>query len=535
MLKAGHQLIQKQSLQQRLSPQQIQYVKLLQLPTLALEQRVKEELEINPVLEEGDGILDDGMEIAPTLTDPASAREDGLAETPSADGPEASDDASADLDWEPFLRNSEYEADPVNASFASREEIRDLPNPYHESLLERLEQQVILLDLDDGEQLIAEQILGSLDEDGYFRRESEAVADNIAFNHGIMVDVQDVERVRRMIQRLDPVGIASRDLRDCLLVQLEHQIGVHPLARTAMTMLSKEWNAFEKKHFDRLLQRLSIDEETLADLFDLVRSLDPRPGAQIGEEASNDYIEPDFEVVFIPFDSGVVDAERTLRTRAGMHDAAIDEDDGRFLITLNQRNAPQIRISPRYKRIWDSMAATSSRKDASPAVRQQQETRAFIKEKLESAQWFLDSIQQRQHTLLNTMTSIVELQREFFRTGRQLRPMILKDIVGRISMDISTVSRVVNGKFVQTPHGVFELKYFFTEGIETDDGEEVSNREIKNKLAELIQNEDKRHPLSDNDLMKALEDNGIRIARRTVSKYREMLNIPVARLRREMG
>lgn len=534
MLRTGQQIAQKQSLQQKLSPQQIQFVQLLQVPGMALEQRIKEEIELNPVLEDpGADPFDADEEDNPGQESPSEAEgtaEDGEARAES-DGPELEDDLSpdAELDWEPFLRNTEYESDPVNSPY-QQEEYRDLPNPYHESLLERLEHQVSLLDLQHAERLIAEQILGSLDEDGYFRRKPDAVADNLAFNHGVLVDASQVERIRVRIQQLDPVGIASVDLRDCLLAQLEAMRGLHPSVKVAARMLREEWEAFEKKQYPRLMRRLGVEEAELRQLYDLVRSLNPRPGEEVGAggAAGREYIEPDFEVLFIPDESLDGTTQATWRRTAArdLQAGAIDFEDGQFVIRLHQRNAPQVRISPRYKRMWDALKGRGRSGDT--------RTRAFIKEKIESAQWFLDALRQRQQTLLSTMTAIVELQPEFFRTGRGLRPMILKDVAERVQLDISTISRVVNGKFVQTPHGVHELRYFFSEGVMTESGEEVSNREIKNALVEIVQAEDKRSPLSDQAIMKALDERGLQVARRTVSKYREMLQIPVARMRREL-
>lgn len=509
MIRTGQILAQRQSLQQKLSPQQIQYVKLLQLPTLALEQRVKEELESNPILEDislGEGPLEGVAD--------AESPVSGLAEG-DPQGEDGSSDELSELDWEPFLSNTEYEADPVNSAFrTAAEERQEIPNPYHESFLERLEQQVGLLHLDEDDHLIAEQILGSLDEDGYFRRDPEAVVDNIAFNHGVMVTLDQVEHVRSRIQRLDPVGIASLDLQECLAVQLDVIRSKVPLAEPTLRMIRQEWEAFQKKQFDRLKTRLKVDDEELREMFELVRSLNPRPGSAIEpEEERLDYIEPDFEVTTTPAGDGGGDGTV----------------DGGFTIRLNHRNAPQIRISPKYKQLWDSMKGRP--KGANPT---EDQTRTFIKEKVESAQWFLDSIRQRQKTLIDTMSMIVELQPDFFRTGSGLRPMILKDIAERIGLDISTISRVVNGKFVQTPHGVYELKYFFTEGLTTESGEEISNREIQQEIQRIVEQEDKNQPLSDQEIMERLSEKGYKVARRTVSKYREILHIPVARMRREI-
>ncbi|MEX2463260.1 MAG: RNA polymerase factor sigma-54 [Balneolaceae bacterium] len=501
MLKTGQHLSQKQSLQQKLSPQQIQFVKMLQLPTIALEQRVKQELEMNPVLEEADPIVEEMMQEGEDDWDKPDEEQTEESEPDPVD-------QNSEIDWESFIHNTEY--DDVNYSTSAyNEEWKDLPDPYHESLLEELEQQVLMLDLDDEELLIADQILGSLDEDGYFRRDLDAVVDNIAFNHGILVDVSQVDDVRKQIQRLDPVGIASTDLRDCLLCQVKYFKGEQELKELTTKILDKEWDAFEKKHFDKLKNRLNIDDHKLKKVFELIKSLNPKPGAVTHPDSETQkYIEPDFEVYFEPDDE-------------------ITEGEGEFLIRLNHRNVPPLRISSEYKTMWENLNKEKSKGGKAHAKK-------FIKEKVESAQWFIDSIRQRQNTLMKTMKAIVSLQEDFFKYGEGLKPMILKDIAERIEMDISTVSRVVNGKYVQTGFGVYELKYFFSEGLETESGEDVSSREVKNFLQSLIDSEDKRKPLSDQALTKLLEEKGYKVARRTVSKYRENLQIPVARLRKQI-
>lgn len=500
MLKTGQNLSQKQSLQQKLSPQQIQFVKMLQLPTIAMEQRVKQELEMNPVLEEADPISEEMLS--------TSDEEWDKKDEPEKDGDPDPVDQNSEIDWDSFAHNTEYDDVGYSPSYYN-EEWKDLPDPYHESLLEELENQVLLLDLDDEELLIADQILGSLDEDGYFRRDLDAVVDNIAFNHGQLVDISEVDEVRKQIQRLDPIGIASRDLRDCLLCQVKFFESDPELKKLAIEILENEWDAFEKKHFDKLKSRLGIDDQKLKKVFELIRTMNPKPGAVSNPESeSQQYIEPDFEVYFEPEEEGL-------------------EGEGEFVIRLNQRNAPPLRISSEYKEMWENLK--KKKVDSSGA-----NAKKFIKEKVESAQWFIDSIRQRQNTLMKTMKAIVSLQEDFFKYGEGLRPMILKDIAERIEMDISTVSRVVNGKYVQTGFGVYELKYFFSEGLETDSGEDVSSREVKNLLESIIDSENKSKPLSDQALTKMLKDKGYKVARRTVSKYRENLQIPVARLRKQI-
>lgn len=501
MLKIGQNISQKQSLQQKLSPQQIQFVKMLQLPSIALEQRVKEEMEMNPVLEEADATMEETIQDSEEEWNRSEESDEKESKTDPVD-------QNSEIDWDSFSQNTEY--DGVNYSSSNyNEDWKDLPDPYYASFLEELEEQVQLLDLSDEELLIADQILGSLDEDGYFRRDISAVVDNIAFNHGILLDVESVNRVRKKIQRLDPIGIASVDLRDCLICQIKQFVADDAVKKMALKILESEWDAFEKKHFEKLKNRLNLTDEDLKEIFELIKGLNPRPGAFSNPAtAGQQYIEPDFEVYFEP-------------------DESESQNEGEFIIRLNQRNSPPLRISSEYREMWESLKNVKRDGGSSQAKK-------FIKEKVESAQWFIDSIKQRQNTLMKIMKMIVSLQSDFFKYGEGLKPMILKDIADKIEMDISTVSRVVNGKYVQTNFGVFELKYFFSEGLETDSGEDVSSREVKNLLRTIIEEEDKSKPLSDKALTDILKKRGFRVARRTVSKYRENLQIPVARLRKQV-
>ena len=317
-----------------------------------------------------------------------------------------------------------------------------------------------------------------------------------------------MEVVRQKIQRLDPLGIASTDLQDCLQIQLGHSDTDMPGKELAIGIVKDAWNLFEKKHFEKIMSRFEVSEEDLKAAFNTIRRMDHKPGAVQNEDRhNNQYIDPDFEVYWQSKD----------------HNAS---STGEFVIKLNQRNAPQLRISPDYEDMWSNIKAKAEGPDL--------QTQQFLKTKLDSAQWFIESIKQRQRTLMNTMKTIVALQEDFFKYGEALRPMILKDIAERIGMDISTISRVVNGKYVQTHFGVYELKYFFNEGLVTESGEEVANREIKNLLQKIIDHEDKKNPLSDQALSDALKLEGYVVARRTVSKYREQLNEPVARLRKQI-
>ncbi|MEM1056307.1 MAG: RNA polymerase factor sigma-54 [Bacteroidota bacterium] len=483
-------LQQKQSLQQKLSPQQIQYIKLLQLPTLALEQRIKAELESNPLLEEGVEEEDDLQLDA----DPTEEREDTKDEVDTT--------GEDEFDWDEFLNAPDdlygYKAAPDN----SEEDDREAPMPAVSSMAESLRDQVGLLDLDETEALIADQIIGSIDEDGYLHRPVESIVDDVMFNFGVVLTEADVERVLSRIQRLEPVGIAARDLRECLMVQLDMMGDEVDGRENAYEMLRDCYKAFTMKHFDQIQRKLGIDEYDLKEAYDLVRSLDPKPGEGDLAQQTN-YITPDFTV------------ER-------------DGDDWRIL--LNGRNAPELRVNAHYRNMWNDLSAKKRRGDKKAT-----ETRQFLKTRMESARWFINSIQQRRNTMLKVMEAIVQIQEPFFEHGEgHLRPMILKDIAEIIHMDISTVSRVVNGKYVQTEWGVYELKYYFSEGIETDSGEEVSNKEVKAELERIIADEDKTKPWSDQKLADLLAEKGYPIARRTVTKYREQQNIPVARLRRQI-
>ncbi|PSQ73504.1 MAG: RNA polymerase sigma-54 factor [Bacteroidetes bacterium QH_6_64_77] len=450
------ELKQEQELQQKLSPQQIQYIKLLQLDTFDLERRIEEELEENPLLEEG---LEEEEQREEDEIDATAEEMENELET---------EDEEEDFDVEDLLNNTDdmygYNANP---GYQGDDEDRDRPMPADQSLPEQLQEQISFLNLDETEQIIADQIIGSIDEDGYLKREIDSILDDILFNHGIEIDEEDVEKVLRQVQSLDPAGIAARDLQECLLLQLHRMPEDVDGRNTAIAMLEDEYEAFTKKHFDKLETRLGVDDRELKTAFDLIRQrLDPKPGEGEFSEETN-YITPDFSVRYV---------------------------DGEFVITLNGRNAPDLHVSRHYRKMLEKLKAQKESDDA-------------------------DEVDED----------------DFFRYGEgHLKPMILKDVAEIIDMDISTVSRVVNGKYVQTEWGVYELKYFFSEGLETVDGEEVSNKEVKAELQRIVDAEDKTDPMSDQDLADKLEEKGFKIARRTVSKYRKQLGIPVARLRREI-
>ncbi len=475
-----------QTLSQKLSPQQIQFIKLLQIPTLELATRIEEELETNPALEEG---ADDQPDEPVEQTD---------------DFEEKANTSEEDINFEDYLHDDysgyKMQGDGNNPD----EEDREMPIATTTSLNEQLIDQLGFLKLDERQKKIGEQLIGSIENDGYIRRDLEAIINDLAFSMNIETDFDEIEEILRKIQTFDPPGIAARNLQECLLLQLERKADHSPEVTLGIMIIEDCFNDFTKKHYDKIMKRLNIeDEEELKSAVNLITKLNPKPGGSSGEMIKTQYLIPDF---------------------------ILTNDNGKLDLTLNSRNAPELKISRSYSDMMDTYDK-SDKKD-----KKLRETATFVKQKLDSAKWFIDAIKQRQQTLLNTMRSIVNFQYDFFLTGDEarLRPMILKDIALDIKMDISTVSRVANSKSIQTEFGIYPLKYFFSEGIATDSGDDVSSREVKQQVKELIENEDKRRPLSDDKLEKLLNDKGYNIARRTVAKYREQLNIPVARLRKEL-
>jgi len=468
----------------KLSPQQVQYLKMLQLPTLALEQKIKAELEMNPLLEEG---FEEEQEAAQEQ-EAASAEE-----TAEASKEEAADDADS-YTIDDFM-NDELKGHKVHEPY-DNEEKDELPIPDSVAMYQRLLDQFTLLDLDDEELLTGQEIIGNIDEDGYLRRDLGSIVQDLNLTHGTQISLDKAEATLRKIQRLDPVGIGSRSLQECLIVQLEADPADVQLKALALRILSEFYDDFTMRHFEDLTKKLCISTDELKKVIELIQHLNPKPGE--GEfSAQENYIVPDFIV-----------------TKS--------EDD--FIITLNDRNIPPLRINRAYKELM------SKRKKNGVST----EAKDFIRQRFEAAKWFISSIHQRRETMLKVMRTIVEKQRQFFETGEGLRPMIYKDISEVIEMDISTISRVVNSKYVQTDYGVFSLRHFFSDSISTSDGDEVSNKEVKRKLRTLIDAEDPLKPLSDHKLAELLNAEGLNIARRTVAKYREAMLIPVARLRRKL-
>ncbi len=498
-----------QKMLQKLSPQQIQLMKLLQIPTATLEQRIKEELEANPALEEGEER--DEMEIVQGGAD---------------------DDAAAEIEPKEEVREEEFELDDYLTeyieddpssyklkanNFSADEEEKTIPIAVETTFHEFLERQLGMLDLDERNNSITEQIIGSISDDGYLRREPVAIIDDLMFARNIVATEEEINDLIVKVQRFEPPGVGAKNLQECLILQLrlkaEQLNGTysnndkHPI-RLAIKILDEYFNEFSKKHYQKLKRYLNVDEEVLKDAIDEVLKLNPKPasGYNSGNNRASYYIVPDFTIV---------------------------NRDGELDLSLNSRNAPDLRINEQYK---DMLISYKDSNNKNKAVKQQKEAVMFIKQKIDSAKWFIDAIRQRQQTMYKTMYSIMQYQYDFFLTGDQkkLRPMILKDIADITGLDISTVSRVANSKFVQTEFGTKRLKDFFSESLQTKSGEEVSTLEVKKILTDIIEEENKKKPFSDEKLKNILRDKGYNIARRTVAKYREQLHVPVARLRKEL-
>lgn len=480
----------KQSLQQKLlqklSPQQIQLMKLLQLPTVALEQRIKEELEGNPALDEG-----------------AEANED--EEEERYEERDDAKDEHEDIDLSDYLDTDDTPDYKYQASNHSKDdEDKDIPFSGGKTFHERLRNQISLQNLSEKEEEIADHLIGSLDDSGYLRRDLSSIEDDLAFRRNIMASQEEIEKVLKSVQQLDPAGVGARDLQECLLIQMKRRSSNSFAKRIAIEILENYFNEFTKKHYAKISERLEIENEDLKEAIGEILKLNPKPGNSSNSRAKSvQVVVPDFTLTI---------------------------EDGEIEISLNGRNAPQLRVSNEYKGMIDHYQKSKEK------TKSDKEAMTFVKQKLDSAKWFIEAIQQRQNTLINTMTTIAHYQREYFLEGDEtkLKPMILKDIADQIHMDISTVSRVVNSKYVSTPYGTFLLKSFFSESLSTEDGEEVSTREVKKILTDLIDAEDKSKPLTDDKLSQLLRDKKYNIARRTVAKYREQLHIPVARLRKEL-
>jgi len=508
----GQSLQQRQL--QRLSPQQIQLMKLLQIPTAQIEQRVKEELEENPALEMNADLLEGDMEKSVEEM-PDDLLQGSLEEEEAipVDEFEMSNEELSDYSFDDEGDVADYKT--KDDYYPELDNDKVIPIKAEQSLHELLMDQLSMLDLADHEYKIAEQIVGSLDDDGYLRRALQSIADDLAFKQSMWVEEKEIEALLLKVQQFDPPGIGARNLQECLLIQLKRKQAEQrdealqdpasdEIRKLAILVIEKHFEEFTRKHYDKIQKSLHLEEVQIKEVLHQIISLNPKPGAETGHMSEADkYIIPDFTVLI---------------------------NNGHLELSLNSRNAPPLVISDDYKLMLKEYEH-SNKQDKS-----QKEAVFFIKQKIDSAKWFIEMIQQRQQTLLHTMKSILVHQEAFFMTGdtTKLKPMILKDIAEKTSLDVSTVSRVANSKYVQTEFGTFLLKYFFSESLTTDSGEEVSTKEVKAILEELLESEDKHKPFSDDELTEQLQEKGYNIARRTVAKYREQLNVPVARLRKEL-
>lgn len=464
-------------LSQKLSPQQIQLMKLIQLTTAELEQKIKNEIEENPAIELGkEAAEDDSTEF----------------ESNNEEGDVNIDDYLSD---EPEDFNQNY--------YSNQEESTNYQTKSSLSFHQFLDNQSKNLILKDSEKPICEFLIGSIDESGYLRREIDDIIDDLAFTQNIVATKHDVLSILEKIQDLDPAGVGARSLKECLLIQLKKKNSFKKSVLNSIKILENEFEIFSKKKFSKLSEKLNLSQEELKDAIDEISRLNPKPGGSITSEFSNNTIVPDFILTI---------------------------EDGNFIVELNKRNSPELRLSNSYKNILEGY------KNDPKKTKSQNQAMQFLKQKLDSAKWFIEAIEQRHQTLFQTVNAIVNFQKEYFSTGEEikLKPMILKDIAEIINMDISTISRVANSKYIETPYGIKLLKSYFSEGMKNKEGEEISTIEIKKILKEIISEEDKNKPLSDIELSNKLSDKGYKVARRTVSKYREQLDISVARLRKEL-
>lgn len=475
-------------LSQKLSPQQIQLMKLVQLPTQAFEERIKQELEENLALERG-------------KEDATGEFEEGFSNEEFDDNTQIN---TEDINVDDYLSDDEIPDYRLHANnYSSDQDDKSIPYASGSSFTQQLTDQLNTYRLEEQEYLIAKFLIGSIDDSGYMRRPLLDLTDDLAFTQNIYTDVETIEKVLKVVQQLDPAGVGARDLQECLLIQLQRKAQT-PQTELASLIVEKTFEKFTKKHYLKLQKKFNISENQLKDAIQEIERLNPKPGSSFSNNLrSVEHVVPDFTIKII---------------------------DGELSLTLNARNAPELHISKSYSEMLLGYKASKEKSKA------QKEAVQFIKQKLDAAKWFIDAIRQRQQTLYVTMSAIMQYQKAYFLSGdeEQLRPMILKDIADEIEMDISTVSRVANSKYVNTPYGTKLIKEFFSESMTNDQGEEVSTREIKSILKTVIVEEDKKKPLTDEKLAKILKEKGYPIARRTVAKYREQLEFPVARLRKEI-
>ena len=479
----------KQSLQQKLvqklTPQQIQVIRLLEVPIMQLDQRIKSEMEENPALEESD----------------FERRSDN--EEPLPDDPKDQDELSMDgyLNDDDYIPSYKLYAN----NYSPDDEVRETPlsqgHTFHESLMSQLG----VLKMSDRQRKLAEYIIGSIDDDGYLRRDLESISDDLAFMQNIEASEEELRQALDIVQGFDPAGVGALTLQECLLLQLKRRNQNSEAVQLATKIISKNFTDFSRKHYDKILSRTGVTEQQLKEALDEILKLNPKPGGGYSnpQERTSQPITPDF---------------------------VLENNDGNLEVILNEHNTPDLRISRTYTNMLEQLAAKAKR------TQQDKETINFVKQKIDSAKWFIDAIQQRKITLLSTMRAIVNYQRNYFLDGdeKKLRPMILKDIADITGLDVSTISRVANSKYIQTDFGIYPLKWFFSDSIKTDSGEEVSSREVKSILEEAVRGENKQSPLNDEALADILQKKGYQVARRTVAKYREKMGIPVARMRKEL-
>ena len=478
-----------QKLLQKLSPQQIQMIKLLEIPAIQLEQRIKKELEENPVLEEGEEESIDKQE-------EESVDDDTF------------DDNTEEFSLSDYIDEDDTPSYRLSSNNYSKDENKNVEIPFSvgSSFHEHMKSQMGLQSLTEKEEELAKYIMGNIDEDGYLRRKLESIVDDIAFSQNIKATEEELLFILRIVQDLDPPGIGARDLQECLLLQIERKDQEDPVKKRAREILKYHFQEFTKKHYEKIEEKMNLADGELKEAIDEILKLNPKPGGSVNDPHNKSFhqIVPDF---------------------------VLENRDGELELLLNSKNVPDLRVSSTYAEMLRSFKAQKDKHS-----KNEKEAISFVKQKLDSAKWFIDAIRQRQATLLINMNAILSYQEEYFMEGDEtkLRPMILKDIAEMTGMDISTISRVVNSKYIQTHFGIFSLKYFFSEGMQKESGEEVSTREIKTILNECVKNEDKKKPLNDEKLAAILKEKGYLLARRTVAKYREQLGISVARLRKEL-
>lgn len=478
-----------QKLLQKLSPQQIQVIKLLEIPTTQLEQRIKKELEENPVLD--------------IERDQAEYEEEEYKN----DLKSSEDNENEEFSVEDYLNDEDYPTYKYTSrNYSSDDKYADIPFSAGTSFHDYLEEQLGLVSMSENDLVLAEQIIGNIDEDGYLRRDLESITDDLAFSQNIATSESELLSILRIIQEFDPAGVGARNLRESLRLQIERKDNSNPAIKLASRILRDTFDEFSRKHFDKIARKFGITDEELKEALDEILKLNPKPGSSYSNTVNrtSQTITPDFILEIV---------------------------NGELQLSLNQKNVPELHINSHYRNMLK--AYQENKKNLN---KQDKDTAFFVKQKMDSAKWFIDAIRQRQQTLLLVMSEVVDYQREYFTEGDEtlLKPMILKDIADRTSLDISTVSRVSNSKYIQTHFGIFPLKYFFSEAMHKDTGEEVSTREIKKILKECIENEDKRKPLTDQKLAEILKEKSYPIARRTIAKYREQMDIPVARMRKEL-